>query len=238
VRVLETRGAPSKTKPRVSHLRRPVDALRLLCSEKQRKRLGAESNLDLDKKGISLKERTGLKKYLEALRNVLSAVEQVNSTALLCPMLISMGAWQDLMRALQRILRGSSFLCNGKVATATKEGEEAQGATTLAPRRVEIDPVLTAGKNHILKRTDFPLSDIVGDCQVCSVVGICVRVVCICACACACVCVRVCVHVRRDTCMHAYIHTYIFTSGMVCLHVNASLLVCVCSVSRRECARC
>ena len=209
MRVLETRGAPSKTKPRVSHLRRPVDALRLLCSEKQRKRLGAESNLDLDKKGISLKERTGLKKYLEALRNVLSAVEQVNSTALLCPMLISMGAWQDLMRALQRILRGSSFLCNGKVATATKEGEEAQGATTLAPRRVEIDPVLTAGKNHILKRTDFPLSDIVGDCQVCSVVGISVRVVCICACACACVCVRVCVHVRRDTCMHAYIHTYI-----------------------------
>jgi hypothetical protein len=63
-----------------------------LCSKLELKRLSGETNLDLNRKGISLKERLALKKYLEELRKAVSAVEQVNSTAFLCPMLISLGA--------------------------------------------------------------------------------------------------------------------------------------------------
>ena len=46
------------------------------------------------------------------------------------------------------------------------EGGEAQRAMGPVARRVEIDAVLTSGKSHILKRKEFPLSDIVSDCQV------------------------------------------------------------------------
>lgn len=71
------------------------------------------------------------------------------------------------MRALHRILHGSSLLClNGTKPAKEDEGEGwVESATESTPRRVVIDAVLTTGKDHILKRKDFPLSEIAGDCQ-------------------------------------------------------------------------
>ena len=71
------------------------------------------------------------------------------------------------MRALHRILHGSSLLCLNSTKPAKEDGggERTESATESKPRRVVIDAVLTTGKDHILKRTDFPLSEIAGDCQ-------------------------------------------------------------------------
>jgi Ca2+-binding EF-hand superfamily protein len=132
-------------------------------SESSKKRLQSESNVNLEKKGLSLKERTALKQYLAALVGVRDAVKQINSTALLCSTFIAIGARQDLIRALHRILQGVGRVRNhNKKNESEKETREEVDIEEV--QIIKIDPVL-CGPNAILKRHSFKLSDILNECE-------------------------------------------------------------------------
>jgi hypothetical protein len=137
--------------------------------EANQKRLAAETNVKAGHKGVSLKERQALRKYAEELRRVNAAVETINSAALLCPMLIRTGAWQDLVRSLRRILDSCELVCSdGTSSEKSSEMTDGVEAPARDPvRSIKIDAVLCSGSNAVLKRKEFALGDIVSDCQVC-----------------------------------------------------------------------
>ena len=63
-------------------------------SEAAQQRLADGTNLKLEQKGLTLKERVALKQYVQDLKEVEQVVADLNSTALLCPLFIRLGAWQ------------------------------------------------------------------------------------------------------------------------------------------------
>ena len=135
--------------------------------------LSSETNIKLEQKGLTLKERMALKQYLKELKEMDSIVMQINSSALLCPMFISLGAWSDLVLALHRILEAGRKIVDEVGVASGGGGEQANDGGLHAhgtpddagQRKIKIDSVLCRGKNAILKRHDFKLSEIVQDCE-------------------------------------------------------------------------
>ena len=92
-------------------------------------------------------------------------LREINSLALLCPMFVSMGAWLDLVNALQRIVRGLRRVTSGNFSDATEQSTGEADKEKRDGTKIQNDSVLSSGKNAILKRRHFDLSDIISDAE-------------------------------------------------------------------------
>ena len=79
-------------------------------SQTAQQRLADGTNLQLEQKGLTLKERMALKQYLQDLKGVEQVVADLNSTALLCPLFVRLGAWQ-VCRACMCYMLSACTMC-------------------------------------------------------------------------------------------------------------------------------